>query len=459
MRTDQQSNHPRLWRDKRGATLVLVAMTISALIGFASLGAETGLWYAIKRQNQSAADAGAISAAYEIIYDLANAITPTSANLTPAASQAATQNSYTGATAVVTYPYSDAIVTSGVAVTLQTTQAASLASLFLPSVAIATQAVARVVVLDNPCILALNKTASKAIDLAGNPTVSAPGCSVVADSTSSNAIHFQGSASMTADTIVTPGNISYTGSAFTVNSTPLVGSAASYVPDPYASTLTHSALVASMPTSPTCTKPASTWSGSCKIMGSAIKTGDTLSANTQISGGLSFKNGTINLLPGTYWITDGDLVLQNGSGATLICPTCTPGGAGVTIILTTAQPSGGTVGALTLDSNANLTLNAPKTGAFAGMVLIQDSNGLPPGTTINTPSNAQAGATETLTGLVYFPKSAITFQGTPSATGPQCLLLIADTISFQGNPTLVDSGCTSAGLTNLPTVKTAVLAE
>jgi hypothetical protein len=114
---------------------------------------------------------------------------------------------------------------------------------------------------------------------------------------------------------------------------------------------------------------------------------------------------------------------------------------------------------MTLGSNANLTLNAPKTGAFAGMVLIQDSNGLPPGTTINSPSNAQANATETLTGLVYFPKSAITFQGTPSATGPQCLLLIADTISFQGNPTLVDSGCASAGLTNLPTVKTAVLAE
>lgn len=90
------------------------------MIGFASLGAETGLWYAIKRQNQSAADAGAISAAYEIIYDLANATTPTSGNLTPVASQAAAQNSYTGATPVVTYPYSDAIVASGLAVTLQT---------------------------------------------------------------------------------------------------------------------------------------------------------------------------------------------------------------------------------------------------------------------------------------------------------------------------------------------------
>jgi hypothetical protein len=209
MTTDQQPNLKQLWRDKRGVTLALVAASMSALIGFASLGAETGLWYAIKRQNQSAADAGAISAAYDIIYDLASGVTPTSGNLTPVASQAAAQNGYTGATPVVTYPYSDAIVSSGVAVTLQTAEPTSLAALFLPSVAIATQAVARIVTLDSPCILALNPTTSNAINLQGSVTVNAPTCSAVADSNSSSAIHIQGSASITAATLVTPGNISY----------------------------------------------------------------------------------------------------------------------------------------------------------------------------------------------------------------------------------------------------------
>jgi hypothetical protein len=33
------------------------------VIGFVGLGAETGLWYAIKRQDQSAADAAVISGA------------------------------------------------------------------------------------------------------------------------------------------------------------------------------------------------------------------------------------------------------------------------------------------------------------------------------------------------------------------------------------------------------------
>ena len=112
-----------------------------------------------------------------------------------------------------------------------------------------------------------------------------------------------------------------------------------------------------------------------------------------------------------------------------------------------------------MNSLAVLNLNAPSSGTFAGMVLIQDSNGLPAGTTINSPSNAQANSTETLSGLVYFPGTAVTFQGTPAATGPQCLVLVANTVALQGNPGFATSGCPSLGLNNLPIVKTIYLAE
>jgi hypothetical protein len=303
-------------------------------------------------------------------------------------------------------------------------------------------------------MLALNPTAADTINFAGNRTISAPDCTIVSDSDSNTAVHLQGSASVSAATIVTPGQIGYTGGAYTLTlgSPALTGS--QLVPDPYTSTLTHSTLTAGMPPSAACTKSGSTWSGNCVVPGGSVASGNTLSANTRISGGLSIKNGTVNLAPGTYWITDGDLDLKSGSGATLHCTTCTSGGAGVTIILTTAQASSGTVGTLTLASNANLVLNAPNTGTFAGDVVIQDSNGLPSGTTVHTTANAQANATERLTGLVYFPKTAITFQGGPDSTGPQCLVLVANTIGFQGNPTFATSGCASIGLTNLPEPKT-----
>src|SRR6516225_11834525 len=105
----------RAWRDERGVSAVVIALGATVLIGFAGLGVETGLWYSIKRQNQSAADAAAISAAYEVLAGNTNVTT----NLTPAATSAASQNGYTGTTPVVTYPYSDSIITNGVAVTLQ----------------------------------------------------------------------------------------------------------------------------------------------------------------------------------------------------------------------------------------------------------------------------------------------------------------------------------------------------
>src|SRR5262249_42481818 len=57
----------RLLRHTSGVTLPLVAAAITALIGFTGLGVETGLWYAIKRQNQSAADVAALSGAFELL--------------------------------------------------------------------------------------------------------------------------------------------------------------------------------------------------------------------------------------------------------------------------------------------------------------------------------------------------------------------------------------------------------
>src|SRR5690242_2254068 len=57
----------RLASDTRGVTLALVAAAISALIGFTGLGVETGLWYAMKRQIQSAADVAALSGALELL--------------------------------------------------------------------------------------------------------------------------------------------------------------------------------------------------------------------------------------------------------------------------------------------------------------------------------------------------------------------------------------------------------
>jgi Flp pilus assembly protein TadG len=213
----------RLLRDKRGLSAVTVAVSLPVLFGVAGLGIDTGLWYTIKRQNQLAVDAAALSAAYEVIAGNTNVAT----NLMPAASQAATRNNYGGTTPVVTYPYSDAIVTGGVKVTLSQTQNAWFASWFpaFTNFTIANEAVAAVNTLPPVCMLVLgfnpppngSQNANNAVNLAGNPTINAPTCTIVSDSNSSSAFHLQGSATINAATVITPGEISHTGGAYTLS--------------------------------------------------------------------------------------------------------------------------------------------------------------------------------------------------------------------------------------------------
>jgi hypothetical protein len=201
----------------------------------------------------------------------------------------------------------------------------------------------------------------------------------------------------------------------------------------------------------------------CQLNGQGTSyTNASVTPGCIITGGLNLKGVTFDLLPGTYWITDGDLQLGPGGG-TLQCTTCTAGGAGVTIILTTQKANGGTVGTVLLQSLANLNLIAPSTGPFAGMVLIQDGNGVPAGDTIksDTGTPANGNAQESLSGLVYFPASTLSFRGTPTGNvgAANCMVVVANHIQLQGNPTMAVGGCGSLGLTTLPFPKTVTLIQ
>ncbi len=441
-----------LWPDRSGATAVMVALSTPILLAIAGLGVDAGFWFAIKRQNQSAADAAALSAAYEVAYATGNQLA--------AATQAATANGWVNNTnppagltpITVNYPCSSSTCTfaaGGIQVVLQQQQPTWLANFAsLANVTITNSAVAVVSNLPPACMLALNPTLADAINLAGNPTINAPSCTIVSDSDASSAVHLQGAASITAATLITPGQISHTGAAYTLDLSHPAQIGANPIPDPYASTLTHSNFL---------TDGLSTAGACTAVSGGYANPGGT-NPGCVISGNLDIKNATVNLAPGTYWI-EGNLTLENGSGATLECTTCSSGGSGVTIILT-APPGGGTVGTVSLGSNADLNLNAPSTGPFAGMVLIQDSNGLPTADSLPNPDDfsASANATETLNGLVYFPDAAVTFQGTPASTDP-CLVLVANTVAMQGNPSLAINGCSSIGLTTLPLPKTVTLVQ
>ena len=102
-------------RDTRGASATIFALVLPVLIGFECLGTLTGIWYMVKRRTQFAADAAAISAAYQVIAGRTDIV----GELIPAATEAAEQNGYQGVTPAITYPYRDSMVEYGIAVTVQ----------------------------------------------------------------------------------------------------------------------------------------------------------------------------------------------------------------------------------------------------------------------------------------------------------------------------------------------------
>jgi Flp pilus assembly protein TadG len=439
----------RLGRDTRGTALVLVAITLlPVLIPVVGLGVDTGMWYTIKRQNQSAADAAAISAAYEVIAGNTNVTN----KLQPAATESATRNGWinTGTAPAIVYPYSDTFVANGVQVTLHQTQNSAFASLALTSVNIATRAVAAVNILGPSCLTGLAPTGTD-ITVQGSSIINMPNCVIAADSTSGSAVHIQGgnNSSLTAGTIVTPGNLSLTGSPTLSLQWPAqVG--ANPVPDPYASTLTHAFLTTGIPAVPP--------NSNCAAAPTKKAT-TPYPANSVFCNGLTtpIGGGTVNLSPGTYWVTDGDLAIS--SNGVLECTACNGTNLGVTIIFTTTKGAAGTIGALTMAANAQLgNLNAPNSGTFAGLLFVQDTVA---GAKYTSSGTLQGGPNANFvgTGLVYFPHSNMTFQGNPTLGTSGCLLMVANRVTVAGNSTLSATGCTAAGLSNTPTVKTVSLAE
>jgi hypothetical protein len=161
-------------------------------------------------------------------------------------------------------------------------------------------------------------------------------------------------------------------------------------------------------------------------------------------------NGTVNLRPGTY-------VLYNTSidnlHVTVRCPTCTPGGLGVTFVLTGSTPA--QVGAVDSNAQANVRLNAPGGGPYAGVLIYRDDLGT------NQVSKINGNADINLIGAMYFPTGTVWFNGTSGLTFPTVRrVIVADTIVMNGNTdvAVTNRDCDRA-MTAVPQVRTVPLLE
>ena len=421
----------RLRSDRAGTIAITTAFGAMTLLGVTGLSVTAGDWYFTHRAMQSAADAGALGGAVQLVSEVSTGASVNTSAVTAAAKADTANNGFTDGQNGVTVA---ATINNNQFVTVTVSQPARLmlAGLFMGSApTISTTAQAGIVYNgDEPCILATSKTKPNAIASVGNGSIQANGCPIVNDSNDSTASFINGNGTINASKICGPGGYAVSGGNGSFNPTP---SKCVPIPDPYAS----------YPVPPEA-------SAECQYGNSGVG----------ISSGTSI-NGTVTLSPGVYCggifisssanvtFSPGLYILRNGgitsSGQAMLA------GQHVTFYLTGSNsqvniPSDNIAlsGQAQVNFTGSTTAQLPSDAQYlAGFIFYQDVTAATTGQIMNTLSG---NSNVKYDGTLYFGNQDVTVTGNGVADGTSPFTaLIADTITYSGNGTLVfNSQCSQS---------------
>lgn len=391
-----------------GNVAVVFALTLPVVVGGAGLGVETSYWYYSSLKLQATADAAAYAGALEKIAG------SDTAAITTAATQSATSNGLGTGTIVVHTPPTSGPNTANkaVEVILNRNLDRIFTSIFVQGqVPEKARAVALITDGAYACNIALNSSASQAILFSGNTTPKQTGCVTMSNSIASDAIKLQGSATLETDCLISVGGVSLANTPTMVCKAPITQ--ALPAADPYAS----------LPT-PTASNPCKNVNGN--------KNSQTLQAGTYCSG-MDLK-GNVTLSPGVY-VVEGSLKVNANAVIS---------GTGVTIFMSGSNT-------VSMNGNATVTLSAPTSGAYSGVLFYGDRTGSAAQSTFN------GTASSLLTGAIYFPRQQVNYLGNFSGING-CTQVVADTIQWSGS-TIIKQDCTSLGMKNMPAAQAVRIVE
>ena len=423
--------HTSLGSDKRGSVAVMMGLMMPIIIGFCGLGAEVAYWFWTQRSLQSAADAAAFSGAAQIAQGR------NAADVEMAALNAAAGSGFERLRAespvIQSPPLTGAFAGDAMAVEVSLTDNVPrfFSKLFFQSefIQVSARSVSRTAGGRPSCILALNKTAGKAVSFAGSSELELDGCDVASNSIARDSIDFQGATRVVTECASAVGGIDGASAnrlTLTDCAQPFEGTRS--FPDPFAAL----------------TEPAS---GSCgkalkAALGAKPRQRRNVSPGTICGSGAGGPNvairGAITFAPGLY-VLDGVNLRINATAEVF--------GAGVTFFLT----GGSTVH---FNGGADIQLRAPTNplDPYHGVLIFADRDDAGLSHVLNGNSSTS------FTGALYFPTSNVSFSGTNDANPNACTLLVADTIEFTGN-SFFASNCTSLGISAAETAQVVLIVE
>ena len=376
--------------------MVTMILSLVVLLAFLGLAIDVGYEQYFKSRMQTAADAAALGGALELRAS-------GSSNLVSSAKADAAANGFTDGQNSVSItvnspPATGYSTTDSTAVEVLISQ--SVPTFFMEVLGFSSGMVrARAVARtggSTTCFFTLNPSMSNALSV--NNGVSATfSCGVMVDSNSSTALTATGGSHLSAPYISVVGK-------YTVNG----GSSISPAPAQGVSPVSNPLASLARPTV-----------GACTYTGVNIGGGATTTLNPgTYCNGLTIGGGsTVTLSSGMYIFKGGGLTINGGAHVT---------GTGVTFY--NSYATGYAYAPFTFNNGTTVTLTAPTTGTYAGILLYQDP------TVVSAARNTFAGGTNAnLTGTLYFPTTGLDFSNGANAA---YTIIVADNVNFTGGATL-----------------------
>jgi len=417
---------------KRGQILAMMIISLLALCAVVAVAADVGFFFDYRRRMQTAADAAAMAGAHHVRRERLLGRAPNLTDVQNEGYKATASNGFTnGANSTqVTVnwpPLSGRYANDGFveAIVTQPRPTVFMAILGFQSATVTTRAVAGIKDSDL-CVLALQPTLPKAINMNGSFSVTA-NCRIADNSNDSDALDDSGGACMIAKSIAVTGTAGGNGTCFT----PPPTNNAPREPDPFAA------------------RAAPTFSLPCNYSNQSINGAGTWTLSPGVyCGGIRIQGQggsgcptQVTFQPGTYVLYGGGLDVNGG------CLT----GTDVTFYNTGTTSGANQYSRIQIQGNVTGGLYAPTTGSMVTMLFFQDrafSGGQ---------ANIVNGNTGlTLQGTLYFPTTPVTFAGGASSTGAAAYtILVAGSIKFTGGATFNDDFSSLPGGSPLKTVALA----
>lgn len=405
-------------RNENGQTLVLTALTMTAMFGFLALALDVGILFKTRRNVQIAADAAATNGALNFYYysDVARA---------QAAGRAASKANHfedgvDGVTVTINAPplsgpnqsvgnkpngFVEAIVSKPVSTLFMGTFGSN-------QLAVMARAVAGAPSYSHNCVWIMSSKARPAFDMRGSAGIDGSGCSIYVNSVDSSAMKTQGNPSFNGTAIDVVGGLSGHGTSPTPVTTGVTAQSPAIPMDLEAPACGTTTGITSVTTSNQATIQAlaSQYSVICFSGNATLGDGVSLPGSTA---GISYvfqkgvtigssKSGTVTLGSATQ---NADGTFSDTQGATIIVS----GG-------TFSQQTGG-------GKSCGLQVYAPIEGAYNGLALM-----IPQSNTDASTLTVQWGDTGAIfDGIIYAPKMSVTIQDNGNAIAASGV--IADTMT------------------------------